>query len=615
MGTATPYNEALMLDELTHRLWLSNAKKGMPPPIEEVAQLQYDLDVPHFWRDHFFEVLRTPLDRGGRKRRYCREVARDNGKTTLVYLLILYFCEYIIPFLPGLRSQNRRALLIGRDKPHVNDSLMHGLHQMLAEYSPWLKDLDWEEACEKGQTTPLEMGIRRRIWNRDLFTLSNGVSIRGLSVRQSPRGEHVPLAAVDDLLFEGNWMFSEKYFKWLNSALMKGILPGGTVLLTGTPQNDDDVYDLVRKDKRWDYVQLPGHDYNNTYGYRAANKKEVQAGNIPESIFKHPEDWNCLWPGRLNWDGHQDEMGETRESILSYEREVLLKRIVDTDSFIPSEHVLVSLDPNLHYIHAAAPKEGPYYGGIDPSSLSKDDAAVAIGLVEPDGTLIPRHFSMVRAKDHKNTKGEGDPANDPERKVVNALIAASQAFNYPVIKVEKNGFQGSIRPFSDLIDPHVASTLSKEHLGVNKHTESGWLALRTIFRSRRIRLPYGPTPTEKAQIDAGLLDESQIEARVITNELRSQIANLRIVEGRIINASSHIHDDMVSALFLLAKAARNAITSNISASAAPLPSGASLLAAANSQSGRNPELDGPQRDVTMNRLQRAQRMAAGRRQY
>lgn len=592
-----------MLDELTRRLWHRNARQGNPPPLREYCEIALGLQTPWHWVDHFFPIIDC-IHKGGARQRFAREVSRDHGKSWLTYAQVLYAAEFVLPYL-GVNPINQRIYLIGRDVPHALNEIMENLHEFIAEHAPHLKLHDWEEIYEAEGAAGIK-ACKPKNFNKSQFDLTNGVSIRGRSIEQGIRGAHVYLIVLDDIVDETNYMFAEKQHNVIQGALLPALKQGGVILVEGTPQADDDLYDRLFNDPAWDALRLPALNA----AYREKNVDAIKRGLLPASAITRDADYECLWPWQHNMDSLDDARGQTHESNLKFEREWLLRRTTSLDAFVPSEHVLASLNPDLHYIHAAEPGEGPYYGGIDPSSLSVDDAAIAVGLVKPDGTLVPRNFTMLRAKHHKNSE-----ASDPERKVVDSLVATSRAFNYPSMKLEKNGYQGVIRPFADLIDPHVASTLSKEHLGVNKHTESGWLALRTLFRSRRIQLPYGPTPQERAQIEAGLLEESQIEARRVTDELRQQIANLRVVEGRIINASEHIHDDMVSALFLLAKAARNAITSNISASAAPLPSGASLLAAANSQQGRNPELDGPQRDATMNRLQRAQRMAAGRRQY
>lgn len=590
-----------MLDPETHRLWLSMSSSGTPPPPREVAEMQFGLQSPWHWVDHFYPILASVDPGAEHKNFFCREASRGHGKSVLTHLLTLYMAEYILPHLANISDANRRIILVGRDERHVLGNIMKGVHEAICTYAPWLKLRNWREIYESEGPAGIKNSMPKN-FNKSEFNLTNGVTIQGRSIRQGLRGEHCYLIIIDDLIDEKTWTESHSFLDLINGAFRPAVEFGGTLLVVGTPQADGDLYDLMAADERWDYVQLPSESPD----YRAKNEVAIKRGLLPASSIKSDLDWTCLWPWRMNHAQLMSERGNTPQSILKYQREYLLQRISDDDSFVRQSDAIAARDPSLYYSRAALPDEGPYFGGCDPSSLSRDDAAVCIGFVDANGNRVPRHFRIIRAK---GAAARTESAT-PELEVIHALNESSLAFGNPLIKLEKNGYQGVIKPFAQRINPTIA--LSKIHLGVNKHTEAGWLAVRTLFRNGQIRLPYGPTPTEKAQIEAGILDPNQIEARKITDELVQQLMNLRVVDGKIINANPAIHDDLVSALFLFVKAAEPAQTGS-EATSHDLPSRAPVAPAAR-QRARNPELDGPQpSSATQNRVANAQRLANMRR--
>jgi intein/homing endonuclease len=518
--------------------------------------------------------------------------------STVAKLIIAYNAEYRIPFM-RLRPENKRIPFIGRDQPHVNNVLMDGLHKFICEGAPWLKLDNWQERLDEEALDPYQAQVRSRTWNKDLFTFTNGVSVRGLSINQSPRAEHVPLAIFDDLISEENWMFSSHYMRLLDGAYTPIILPGGAIIGFGTPMSDEDLPDLIRKDGRWGYHQIPGYDEGGAKGYKAKNEADVASGRISPSVFRHPNDWHCLWPERKNWESHEDDRGKTRESMLLYEREILLRRVLLSNALVDIEDLAAALDPTLHYPHCGAPGT-TYYGGADPSSLKGDDAAICYLRVDEHGNRIPMAFRMVRARG----KAAGSQA---ELEVVDAISTTCSAFNNSPIMLEANGFQGVIAPLLTQRSPTLP--VRRIHLGSQKSTEAGWLAIRTLFRNRRVRLPYGPSPTERSLIESGQLDPSQIEAKRITNEFRDQLRRIALVDGKL-ETDRNSHDDMVSAFFLAVKCAEHA-TGSPFASAGNIPMAISV------------PLDGPQKPIgaefgnprggQFDRLNAAMRMGINRR--
>jgi len=89
------------------------------------------------------------------------------------------------------------------------------------------------------------------------------------------------------------------------------------------------------------------------------------------------------------------------------------------------------------------------------------------------------------------------------------------------------------------------------HLGLQRHTENGWLGVRTVFRNRQIKLPYATG-----------------EDRVITDKLILQLNGLQRIGGKIVEDTRR-GNDLVSALHLFLHTTRD-ISPEYQVSAIPL---------------------------------------------
>lgn len=546
-----------MMTEEVYDLWVESARAGERPYIGDVATQMFNYTSPWFWGEYYFPYVEKIGDLS-QKILLEREVSRGHAKTSISHLVALYCASFVIPFIRNTRHENRRILVIGRDVQHAKDQL-NELDAAICEYAPWLKYEDWEL---RGDAEAMK-GVSQkggRTWNMLQMKLTNGVEIRGFSIDQSIRRFHCYLALIDDLVTEQNWSDAEEQVELIESSILKAVEFGGLVLLQGTPQDDSDAYAITAKDPKWNSVSLPGKDE----AYVAKNLKALKTGELPERDDGRPyskEDLKCLWPWRMDAAQHKFERGTTRESQLRYEREVMLQRITVASSLVNVDDIQACLNPDLYYINEAQPDED-YGGGGDPSALSRSDAAICIGTQKEDGVYVVRHFTVMEAL------GESRPENSTLH-VVNKFNEVSTAFRNPIIYVESNQFQEMIGPVSKAhINP--SSNLVKYHLGGQKHTESGWVGVRTVFANRKIEFPYGPTPMERKQIEAGLRDKDDYEAKRITDKFIRQLTGVKKIKDRVVTPKGR-KDDMLSALFLMLKAVDTVFGGDGGAMSASLP--------------------------------------------
>lgn len=529
-----------LMTEEVYDLWVESAAAGEPPYIGDVATQMFGYTSPWFWAEHYFPYVEQMGDRT-RKILLEREISRGHAKTSGSHLIALYCASFKIPFIRNTRAENRRILVIGRDVQHAKDQMAE-LDAAICEYAPWLKYEDWQL---RGDAESMK-GVSQkggRTWNMLQMRLTNGVEVRGFSIDQSVRRFHCFLALIDDPVTEQNWAEADQHIELIESSILKAIEFGGLVLLQGTPQDDSDVYAIAAKDPKWNSVILKGKSEE----YIARNQKALRTGQLPErenGIPYNQEDLRCLWPWRMDAAQHRFERGTTRESQLRYEREIMLERITVASSLVSIEDIYACLDPSLYYINEAIDGED-YGGGADPSALSRSDAAICIGTKDTEGNLIVRHFTVMDAQGESRSP-------DSTLHVAKGFNEVSKAFRNPLIYVESNQYQEMIKPVSEQhINKHV--TLHMYHLGGQKHTESGWVGMRTTFANRKVKLPYGPTPMERKQIEAGIRDKDDYEAKRITDKFIRQLTSIKKVKDRVETPKGR-KDDMASAFFLMDKA-------------------------------------------------------------
>lgn len=529
-----------IIDQTLHSLWLEEAKAGRPPSPRIVAELQYGLAVNWHHEEAFLRLASLIDPLSPKKHFVCREASRGSGKSTMVNFFRLYVAEYVLPFLyrPGLpvRPENRRYVIFGRDQNHLRDELLTPLRDMIIQHAPWLRTPDWKGIIGENLDDPDPEALREisemkskggQKWESFRLDLANGVSFRTRTLKQSARSVHVFCADMDDILTEQTVGESPAIMALIRGAIKPAIEPGGLFLLDGTPQAPGDLFDLAKDDPDWDYEAYPAYDLDGKKGYKAKNELWLKQRWPDIKVLDQPS----LWPDRLSHAYLEQERGRTRESEVKYLREYLLERSPPETALVHPDHIYAARDVTLSY-HPAAQSSFYYYAGIDPSSLRKDEAGFCIGYVvepseaHPFGARIPAHLGKLVANPHL-PDGEGEMAVIDE---MNRLATTYGAYSWTV---EKNGFQGVIVGLLRRLNPSIRCEVFQ--LAANKHTENGWLGVRTLFRNRSVRLPYATD-----------------EDKFITDEFVYQLRGLQYINGEIVEDPKR-KNDLLSAFFLFTK--------------------------------------------------------------
>lgn len=555
-----------LLSRSKREFWLEAARHGTPPSPVEVARKQYDLMAPWHIREGLWKEV-AGLGRWPGKKKRARNMSRDHGKSIGVGLTVLWAAEYAIPFIPGLRHENKRAVVIGRDENHLRQENFDTLENMICYHAPWLKTPDdsfWNEP-----EALKEFKIKNRTWTTTQKDLTNGVSLRGYGFGQSVRGLHGPLIVLDDFIDDEDAHHGKMHFDRINSAIIPATIKGGLDLAVGTPIDDNDVWSFIEKEEEWEYRRFPALDQGEKdsetglplYGYREKNENDIDLGYLPPEAIKRSEDLNCLWPYRLNSDDLRSLRGKTPQTELTFLREYLMTRAASWNLLVHPEHFRAAKRHDLHYYHRldAGRSDAYTFMGVDPSTLVRSDFVMYVGAKVPvknergdvtNNVIRILHVEVIEIK--------ANEAPDVRRRrvleAVNRIRVVFERFNPRKIVVEGNGFQNFIQPHLEEKDARLRGRIEPITLTTNKHMDNGWPLIRNIFESGLIELPYGPTPNEKVRLDSGELDPTTFEARALTDKLWGQLQAVKYVDGRILE-DEKAQRDMVAALYFLLRAA------------------------------------------------------------
>jgi hypothetical protein len=584
-----------LLSDAVHALWLREAACGRPPPFRQVAEKQFSKVVNWHHVEGLLYLISKLDPEAAIKTLACWEASRGSGKSTIMNIYRCYLAEYVLPFLSRtgipISKENRNYIIFGRDLNHLKDEIFTPLKDLIITHAPWLRSPDWrgivsddedsDSAPSPNQSDPSDESLRAlsdmksqgsQKWQSFRIDLANGISFRSRTLRQSIRSVHVYCMDMDDPMTEENLSDSSEIKARIQGAILPAIEPGGIFVIAATPQSLGDLMDLCKSDPDWLYRDHPAYDNNQS---RTIDGREVpcnyEAENrawLGEKAFLSlpAQDRRSLWPARLPFVALEQARGSTRQSELKFQREYLIVRTPDDTALVHPDDILASKDRSLSYQFSPSPGTR-YFAGVDPSGRKRDDAGFCVGYVDANGARVPALIRKLVANPHL-PDGEGEMSVATE---VNTISSLYGCFDWVV---EGNGFQSVIIPLARKQNPSIR--MEPFVLTSNKHTENGWLGLRTLFRTRQIRLPYC---TE--------------EDRAITDDLVHQLRGLQYIDGRVIEDPKR-KNDIVSALFLFVKATE-AVPAQYALSAIPTPT-SPLVAAA-----RAPLFNHPRRDPELQR--------------
>jgi hypothetical protein len=535
--------------------WHNDAARGRPPAITTIVREQYDKLSPWYIREALWTPLSDLANWNGKKR-IAREMSRGVGKTWSQALLYLWLGEYVVPYvekLPGgmdIQPDNRRLNVIGRSAQFVGYENLDKIHTLLAHNAPWLK-LPGQDKYWDSPGSVKERQIRKRKFNDKRLDLASGVSIRGYGWDQSTRGSHPLMASIDDLVTEENWHRGEDQYSTTQGDIVPSVVPGGAIVVMGTPQAPGDYYDIIKDSGSWDYKTYPAYDPDGSLGYKEKNKKETERGVLPEQAIRCEEDWHCLNPLFLGYEQLQAARGNSRRDEVAYLREYMLERVVETLQLVNPHDFDQCLNQDRAPVHrVGGDHPHPIYCGIDPSMLKQSDMAFVVLDKLPSGERRILHIERINA-------GEDiDPVQLIE--VINQLH-----YRYhPKLLIEGNSFQAFIEPFMQRLTPAI----DIDHLNVSniKHTSAGWPLIGKYFAAHMLDVPYNLREYEQEALQHGDIKQEETVAYKLvhgpvedpdTHGLRDQLSNVMKSEGKVVT-NDQVNDDLVSALYLALKASQ-----------------------------------------------------------
>ena len=460
------------------------------------------------------DVLRGPPEYGGKfilgphhlewsdairdNRRLLAQAARDHGKSH-------FFCFAYPLWMAQIKAQGRTGYIFSATDQQAREHLDKIRKEVLGggEHggpNPMLADL-----------LPLKKDSARMI------RFANGSEIRARGFGSRVRGGHPWWVVGDDMLNDDHiWSATirRKANDYYLSAIEPMPVPGGQIVVVGTPFHAEDLYKVLRDGGVYETLQHPAVD----------------------------SDGNPLWPARYD-RAALDSKKRVLGSTLRWSREYLCRPISDDSSLFPS--TLWEQDGIKQDYSLGLPKKHwdgyGIYIGVDlalSASAAADFFIIFVLAVDPNNgdrwvVDIQRH------------KGLG------YQRQVDMITGASKKYDADFVFCEANQYQ---RVISDMVvrtsDVPIkafyttgrggASTRRKGITGTysaNKNAlDKGVPGLRMMVENRKIKIPWAQDTRERVEY------------------WLSEMASFGIVNGKMQGVGAH--DDTVMAFWMADQAAQ-----------------------------------------------------------
>jgi hypothetical protein len=335
----------------------------------------------------------------------------------------------------------------------------------------------------------------RSTWSKTEIKCSNGSVVRARGYGVAVRGGHPCYVICDDVLSDEN-IYSEvtreKAKDYFYSAITPMVIPGGQLVVIGTPMHQADLYGDLTENKEYKFSRFPAVRENGS----------------------------ALWPTRYTRDmlkKREMEIGTTR-----FAREYLCLPVSDESSLFPEKVIKENFDYQASLIKAMTPElhqEYDVFVGVDlamSASVGADyTAIVAIGV---------DRFKNRRLLDLRRFKGRG--MTDQLREIEDVYYS----FKPQKVFIEDNQFQ---RVFKDEIVKHTDIPVEGfTTTARNKNSlENGVPSLQVLLENSKFQIP------RKTERDRRITD-------VLVNELKC----FTYVNGKLQGVGTH--DDTVMALWI-----------------------------------------------------------------
>lgn len=239
----------------------------------------------------------------------CIEAARDHGKS--------YYFSNAYPIWQLYRYSKPKRNIYSK-RPNASQSSRGYLFSFSLQQAVDLIEIlkGTIESNEILTKRLLPDNNREGAWASTNIVCKNGARLTGKGFGSSVRGAHPYWIVVDDGL-KDNVIYSKlqrvKSIDYFHSVIMNMLVPGGQIIVVGTPFHASDLYGDLKTKKGWFVIEYP-------------------------AIFP---DGKILWGGRWNFAGLMDKR-ESQGNII-FSRENLCRPITNESSIFPMSILIRSL--------------------------------------------------------------------------------------------------------------------------------------------------------------------------------------------------------------------------------------------------------------------------------
>lgn len=381
-------------------------------------------------------------------KKLCINAARDHGKS--FYFSNAYAAWQLYRYTrPRTRSYSKRPTAASSNRGFLfSFSLQQGIDLMEI-----LKGTIEENDILKERLFPQSTD---NSWSATNIVCRNGARLTVKGFGSSVRGAHPYWIIVDDGL-KDNVIYSSlqrnKSTDYFHSVIMNMLVPGGQIIVVGTPFHAEDLYGDLKTKNGWFVIEYP-------------------------AIFP---DGRILWPQRWSFKDLMDKK-ETQGSII-FSRENLCRPITNESSIFPMEILTRSLLRMENYTLVDSREEFPVkfskvVVGCDFAISANVGADYAVFSVWGIDELTDERW-LLHLYREKGVKFFEQ---------MNVLRRINSRFRPDLIVMENNTFQ---QIFVETADTEGMPVIGHT-TGIDKYDlKTGWPHLSTLFERGKIHIPVG----------------------------------------------------------------------------------------------------------------------------
>lgn len=381
-------------------------------------------------------------------KKLCINAARDHGKS--FYFSNAYAAWQLYRYTrPRTRSYSKRPTTASSNRGFLfSFSLQQGIDLMEI-----LKGTIEENDILKERLLPQSTA---NSWSATNIVCRNGARLTVKGFGSSVRGAHPYWIIVDDGL-KDNVIYSSlqrnKSTDYFHSVIMNMLVPGGQIIVVGTPFHAEDLYGDLKTKNGWFVIEYP-------------------------AIFP---DGRILWPQRWSFKDLMDKK-ETQGSII-FSRENLCRPITNESSIFPMEILTRSLLRMENYTLVDSREEFPVkfskvVVGCDFAISANVGADYAVFSVWGIDELTDERW-LLHLYREKGVKFFEQ---------MNVLRRINSRFRPDLIVMENNTFQ---QIFVETADTEGMPVIGHT-TGIDKYDlKTGWPHLSTLFERGKIHIPVG----------------------------------------------------------------------------------------------------------------------------